>query len=214
MIYLVALFAIAVAGMLFVIARHIRELFQLDSPTSVPTAGEVQLLDRVTTHVRRVEEYTKHKMKPMFFTSLAQALKWAEQRLIALVRGVRKFQRELSQHAKVSPKESQYWKNISDWKAAPKHEESLLPKPTVTNNDEPPKTHTTASTAEPVIGAPELVTITTEPPTPKRKRSRVVRAVVKNVASPVSNSKSKSKGTRKKKAKVDELAPEPDNQLS
>lgn len=205
--YLLGFFAIAIAGMLFVVARHMRELFQLDSPTSVPTAGEVRVLDRVTTHVRRVEEYTKHKMKPMFFTSLSQALKWAEQKLISLVRSTRKFQRELSQHAKVSPRESQYWKDISDWKATPKDGESLAPK-SKSSDDVPPTATSTNAIEKSVIGVPELITSAVP-----QKRKRVLRNIVHTVAAPVTQMKTK-RVRKSKTAKVDERAPEPDNQTS
>lgn len=172
--YFIVLLAIGIAGMLAVVARHAREVFHLNDPTPLPTAGEVRVLDHVTGRIRQLEAYGKLKLRPLFFSSLTNSLKWGEQKLIALVRSVRKYQRELSQHARVSPRESQYWKDISDWKQKPNDtttaadELASREQSSPRDTEEPTATGVTA-TAGAVVVAPEMTGSVLEEK-PKRKR--------------------------------------------
>ena len=148
-------FVVGILGMVGVVARHAREIFQLESPSPLPTAGERRVLEHVSRRVRTLETYGKLKLRPLFFSSLARALKWTEERMVTLVRSARKYQRELSQHARVSPKESQYWKDISEWKSLSSETDKRSGAQDTPQN--PPTATPTGVLLEPVIAvAPEV----------------------------------------------------------
>lgn len=199
---LVGIFGVTVLGMLGIVLRHIREVFQLKSPSSLPTAGERKALEHVSKHVQAVESYGKQTLRPLFFSSLSNTLKWSEDKLISLVRSARKYQRELSQHARVSPKESKYWKDLADWQSAPNENMKSPDEQKEDDTGTKPEVTPTSVVMEDdvVIVAPEVLNmnVVTKQKT-RATRSTVIPAVLDDVSVvPASASKRKRRISVKK----------------